>query len=166
MFDIGFMEIMVVLIVALIVIGPERMPEVARQIGRFMGRAKRFVNSMKENSEISDTVRELKESIDFEEERKQLTDISQQIDDDLAEATQPTPEMDMTDFARPFDDSFENSLTRDSQFNKAPQQPQLPPTPPETKTDTATLETVETNSPEVTATKEHDEPAVSQSKPA
>lgn len=126
MFDIGFMEIMVVLIITLLVIGPERMPEVARKIGQFMGKTRRFINSMKENSEISETVRELKESIDLEEERKQLADISHQIDEDLTEATQPTPEMDLTDFARPFDDSFENSLTRDNQYNKAPQQPKRP----------------------------------------
>ena len=46
MFDIGFLEILVILIIALMVIGPARMPEVARKIGAFTGKTKRFINSM------------------------------------------------------------------------------------------------------------------------
>ena len=52
MFDIGFLEIMVILIIALLVIGPERMPELARKIGSFMGRMRRFINSVKEDYQM------------------------------------------------------------------------------------------------------------------
>ncbi|MCE7917487.1 MAG: twin-arginine translocase subunit TatB, partial [Nitrosomonas sp. PRO5] len=41
MFDISFAELVVVGIVALIVIGPERLPAVARTVGYFLGRARR-----------------------------------------------------------------------------------------------------------------------------
>ncbi len=47
MFDIGFSEILVVGVVALIVIGPERLPKVARTLGHMMGRLQRYVNEVK-----------------------------------------------------------------------------------------------------------------------
>jgi sec-independent protein translocase protein TatB len=47
MFDIGFSEILVIGIVALIVIGPERLPKVARTLGHMAGRLQRYVNEVK-----------------------------------------------------------------------------------------------------------------------
>ena len=47
MFDIGFSELMVIGIVALLVIGPERLPKVARTLGHLLGRAQRYVNDVK-----------------------------------------------------------------------------------------------------------------------
>ena len=47
MFDIGFSELMVIGIVALIVIGPERLPKVARTMGHLFGRMQRYVNDVK-----------------------------------------------------------------------------------------------------------------------
>lgn len=43
MFDIGFSELLVIGVVALIVIGPERLPGVARTVGHLMGRLQRYV---------------------------------------------------------------------------------------------------------------------------
>ncbi|MDH4149059.1 MAG: Sec-independent protein translocase protein TatB [Betaproteobacteria bacterium] len=51
MFDIGFSELMVIAVVALIVIGPERLPRVARAAGHLFGRMQRYVNDVK--SDIS-----------------------------------------------------------------------------------------------------------------
>ena len=47
MFDIGFSEILVIAVVALIVIGPERLPGVARTLGHLLGRMQRYVNDVK-----------------------------------------------------------------------------------------------------------------------
>ncbi len=47
MFDIGFSEILVIAVVALIVIGPERLPKVARTLGHLFGRMQRYVNDVK-----------------------------------------------------------------------------------------------------------------------
>ena len=47
MFDVGFSELMVVAVVALIVIGPERLPRVARTMGHLFGRLQRYVNDVK-----------------------------------------------------------------------------------------------------------------------
>lgn len=51
MFDIGFSELVVIGVVALIVIGPERLPKVARTAGHLYGRMQRYVSSVK--SDIS-----------------------------------------------------------------------------------------------------------------
>lgn len=51
MFDIGFSEIVVIAVVALVVIGPERLPKAARTMGHLFGRLQRYVNDVK--SDIS-----------------------------------------------------------------------------------------------------------------
>ena len=47
MFDIGFSELMVIGIVALLVLGPERLPKVARTTGHLLGRLQRYVSDVK-----------------------------------------------------------------------------------------------------------------------
>lgn len=47
MFDVGFSELLVIAIVALVVIGPERLPKVARTAGHLLGRLQRYVNDVK-----------------------------------------------------------------------------------------------------------------------
>jgi sec-independent protein translocase protein TatB len=47
MFDIGFSELMVIALVALIVIGPERLPRLARTLGHLAGRLQRYVSDVK-----------------------------------------------------------------------------------------------------------------------
>jgi len=47
MFDFAFSELVVVLLVALVVIGPERLPKVARTMGNLWGRMQRYVHSVK-----------------------------------------------------------------------------------------------------------------------
>jgi len=51
MFDIGFLELLVIGLVALVVLGPERLPTVAKTAGALLGRARHYVNEVK--SEIS-----------------------------------------------------------------------------------------------------------------
>jgi sec-independent protein translocase protein TatB len=47
MFDIGFTELLVIGVVALIVIGPERLPKVARTAGHLYGRLQRYLSTVK-----------------------------------------------------------------------------------------------------------------------
>jgi sec-independent protein translocase protein TatB len=47
MFDVGLTELMVIAIVALVVIGPERLPKVARTAGLLLGRLQRYVSDVK-----------------------------------------------------------------------------------------------------------------------
>ncbi len=67
MFDIGFSEMVVIGLVALIVIGPERLPRVARTIGHLAGRLQRYVSDVKAdiNREIElDELRKMKDSME------------------------------------------------------------------------------------------------------
>jgi sec-independent protein translocase protein TatB len=68
MFDIGFSELLVIGIVALVVIGPEKLPRVARTLGHLLGRAQRYVNDVK-----SDINRE----IQLDELKKLQTQVSE-----------------------------------------------------------------------------------------
>src|SRR5205807_5047835 len=77
MFDVAFSEIVVIAVVALIVIGPERLPKVARTLGHMFGRLQRYVNEVKADinremeldelrrlqSEVQSAARELESSV-------------------------------------------------------------------------------------------------------
>ncbi len=77
MFDIGFSELMVIAVVALIVIGPEKLPKVARTVGHLFGRMQRYVNDVKSDisremalddlrklqSSMQDTARSIEQSV-------------------------------------------------------------------------------------------------------
>ena len=66
MFDIGFSELLVIGVVALIVIGPERLPRVARTLGHLAGRLQRYVSDVKAdiNREIElDELRKMRDSM-------------------------------------------------------------------------------------------------------
>ena len=51
MFDFGFSEMAIIAIVGLVVLGPERLPKVARQLGQWLGKLQRYVSDVK--SDIS-----------------------------------------------------------------------------------------------------------------
>jgi sec-independent protein translocase protein TatB len=51
MFDIGFSELLIIFVVALLVIGPERLPAVARKMGLYLGKMKRSFQSIKDEVE-------------------------------------------------------------------------------------------------------------------
>lgn len=76
MFDVGFSELVLVFIVALLVIGPERLPRVARAAGLWLGRLRNFVQTVKEDIDkelaAEDLKRQLRESKDLAEVRKIL----------------------------------------------------------------------------------------------
>jgi sec-independent protein translocase protein TatB len=66
MFDIGFTELMVIALVALIVIGPERLPRVARTLGHLAGRLQRYVADVKAdiNREVElEELRKMRDSV-------------------------------------------------------------------------------------------------------
>ena len=46
MFDIGFLELFVIFAIALLVLGPDKLPGAARSVGKNIGKAKRFFNNM------------------------------------------------------------------------------------------------------------------------
>ncbi len=51
MFDIGFWEMSIIFVVALLVVGPERLPEMARKAGLYIGKVRRFVTNVRSDIE-------------------------------------------------------------------------------------------------------------------
>jgi sec-independent protein translocase protein TatB len=60
MFDIAFSELLIIAVVALIVIGPDRLPKVARTLGHLFGRMQRYVNDVKADISREMELEELK----------------------------------------------------------------------------------------------------------
>ena len=77
MLDVSFTELLVVGVVALVVIGPERLPKVARTLGHLVGRAQRYVNDVK-----SDIQREV-ELDEFKKLKDQVQDAAQSVQSSL-----------------------------------------------------------------------------------
>lgn len=60
MFDVGFMELLLIGVVALLVVGPERLPKLARTAGMWLGKGRRFISSVKTDIEQELKAEELK----------------------------------------------------------------------------------------------------------
>tara|TARA_Y100001960_G_scaffold310840_1_gene370772 strand:+ start:655 stop:999 length:345 start_codon:yes stop_codon:yes gene_type:complete len=81
MFDIGFLEIVIIAAIALVVLGPERLPRAARTAGLWVGRARRMVADVK-----SDIDREIRES-ELADMRKLGEEVNS-IKDNVSKATE------------------------------------------------------------------------------
>ena len=76
MFDVGFSEVVIIAIIALVILGPERLPKVARTLGFWVGKARRMVADVK-----SDIDREMRES-ELAELRKlgdEISDVKNEV---------------------------------------------------------------------------------------
>jgi len=87
MFDISFMEILVISMVALIVIGPERLPAVARTLGNLYGRCRNFVYSVRTDIHNEMRMEELKKMQSSLQETVQSIEDSVQQGVDQLETT-------------------------------------------------------------------------------
>lgn len=74
MFDISFSEIMIIAVVAVVVVGPQRLPKTVRTIAHVMGRAQRYVSDIK-----SDIQREM-ELEDFKKATQSIKDIGKDLE--------------------------------------------------------------------------------------
>jgi len=105
MFDIGFWELGIIMIVGLIVIGPDKLPGIARSAGKWVGKARYFIGSVKQDVQKELRAEELKQAIErdagldeikeimnterftLEEEDKDQDYLVNAIDDDAAQQT-------------------------------------------------------------------------------
>jgi sec-independent protein translocase protein TatB len=92
MFDIGFWELFVILILALLVVGPERLPKAARTVGYWLGKARRYVEGVKEEVASEFDVTELKRMVHNQE--VQINELQSQLKEtvSLDDKSQETPE--------------------------------------------------------------------------
>ncbi len=101
MFDIGFWELALVGVVALLVVGPERLPGLARTTGMWVGRARRFVSGVKADIDREIAADELKKALAKQAGSESLYDIieetKQTIMEPQDEASAPEPDVDADD---------------------------------------------------------------------
>lgn len=98
MFDISFSELMFIGVVALVVLGPERLPRVARTVGHMFGRAQRYMNDVKSDiqREIDlDEINSIKQQMEDASSsiKQSVNQFSNQIKDPLAEARDAVNEL-------------------------------------------------------------------------
>ena len=76
MFDVGFSEVVIIAIIALVILGPERLPKVARTLGFWVGKARRMVADVK-----SDIDREMRESelADLRKLGDEISDVKNEV---------------------------------------------------------------------------------------
>ena len=79
MFDVGFQEIVLISIIALLVIGPERLPSVARTVGLYVGKMQRFVAGVKSDIASELKADELRGLINNQED--QIRELKQIVND-------------------------------------------------------------------------------------
>ncbi|MEE9302326.1 MAG: Sec-independent protein translocase protein TatB [Thiotrichaceae bacterium] len=90
MFDSGFLEMIVVAVIALLVVGPERLPGIARKVGTFVGKARAFVNTTKADIEKELQAEEMKSMLSRQEQeiselRNMMQDAQQTIHKEVEE---------------------------------------------------------------------------------
>jgi sec-independent protein translocase protein TatB len=100
MFDVSFSELLVIAVVALLVIGPEKLPKVARTVGAFTGRMQRYMAQIKEEvnremhfEELQKLQQEIKQSVKKAQSsiNQQATDIQNAVADTAQITDSPGP---------------------------------------------------------------------------
>ncbi len=87
MFDISFFELLMIAVVALIVIGPQRLPAVARTLGHLFGRMKRYVNDVKADISREMELDELKKiQSGMEDAARSMRDSVESVNKEVSEA--------------------------------------------------------------------------------
>ncbi len=79
MFDFGFWEIAIIGIITLIVVGPEKMPSLARKTGLYFGKFNKFLNKIKSDINEELKVDELKEQLSMDQEKISLSEVAEEV---------------------------------------------------------------------------------------
>jgi sec-independent protein translocase protein TatB len=87
MFDIGWSEILVIAVVAIVVVGPKELPKMLRTFGKTMGTLRRTANDFKR--QFDEALREAERDAGLEETRKSLQSIGNPVADLKRELTAP-----------------------------------------------------------------------------
>ena len=90
MFDVGFWEILLILVMALVIIGPERLPGAARKAGFFVGKARRYIEGVRNEVESELDVNEFKRMLHNQE--VQINELQQQLKTSVDEVKADMPD--------------------------------------------------------------------------
>lgn len=100
MFDIGFLELLIIAVIALVVVGPERLPGLVKTIGLWIGRIRRMLSGVK---------REISEELRIEELRQQ------------AKSREETIRQNMDSVVKPFSETLRDDVLGAEKYSEAPE---------------------------------------------
>lgn len=101
--DMGFSEILFVAIIAIIVLGPEKLPEAMLNIGRFFGKIKKMWRDATADIRKELELEEMKE--EMQKYKKQLEELQKKVDNDVSEINKGLTSLDdLTGKKRDFSD--------------------------------------------------------------
>ncbi len=103
MFEIGFSEVLLILIIGLVVIGPERLPEVARGLGSMVGKVKRFIDNVRSETDLQGEIANLRRELDLSKEAAQLQNLGETLRNDIQSSV---AEVDYSLYNRPSTDEI------------------------------------------------------------
>ncbi len=83
MFDIGFAELLLLAVVGLLVLGPERLPEAARTLGVMLGRVRRSFNSLRDEVQRELRADELRTRLEAERKSLGLEELGRSLQESL-----------------------------------------------------------------------------------
>jgi sec-independent protein translocase protein TatB len=86
MFDIGFTEIIFIMVIALLVVGPERLPRIARTAGLWVGKLRGFVSSVKADIDKELATEELKKMLEKQASSPELEELVDTVTGDPLQA--------------------------------------------------------------------------------
>jgi len=154
-FDISFSELLVIGVIALVVIGPERLPKVARTVGHLLGRAQRYVSDVKGDIQREVELDELKKmKEEMENAARDMTSSMQETENSIRGSLD----------VKAVDDFAENAY----QSNTSPTIASAATTDATTATttNTTTATTADTSTVATTATTSHAIPLTESTSPA
>jgi sec-independent protein translocase protein TatB len=108
MFDIGFWEIIFILVITLLVVGPERLPKIARTAGLWVGKMRSFVASVKADIDQELAAEELKKTLAKQASVPELEELIDEVTGDPLTSMENRPP-----------DSPDNKLSADSNSKPA-----------------------------------------------
>lgn len=100
MFDIAFSELLIISVIALLVIGPEKLPKVARTVGHLLGKAQRYVTDVKS---------EINREMEIDELRKlqaEMQSAARKVESDVSTTLKDT-EKDLNQSVKRIEDDFD-----------------------------------------------------------
>ncbi len=113
--DLGFWELTIIMIVALLVVGPERLPVLAGQVGRWVGKAKRVLRSIRSDIESEIKAAELQEIL--KKQQNEIGELKEVLTDTQKKLEKEFYDEDNRDFIKAVEDHVESTKQQELSLN-------------------------------------------------
>ncbi len=116
MFDIGFLELVIIAVLALLILGPERLPKAAQTVGRWVGKARRMASTFSEEIDRQLEIDALREQLKEQGKSLNINDDAKKIHETVSQA--------LSEASSSPDDSSDEATIETEQIKSEPDKPQ------------------------------------------